>query len=401
MKKKEKRIVIFLIVFFLLFGGISLFLFDFIPFRKEKTILSFEELSMTEVYSKAKISDFIRIENGKLVDEVIDTSKLGEYAISFSYYNDYGRLRKSSFRLLVSDTTSPLVFLSSSYTLKKDSGDSFKDTILCGDNDDKTPSCTIEGEYSLNQVGEYPLSFVATDSSGNSMKQNFTLRVVEDTNSTSISTSSPTIDFLSVKEQYKDMNVSFGIDVSKWQGDIDWEQVKNSGVEFVMIRLGTQIGPKEGSKLDDYFLKNIKGAKEASIPVGVYYYSYASSKKEAREQAKWVVQNLKGFDLDLPVVFDWECYSMFRSFSISFYDLNQIAESFLKVVKQKGYQPMLYASKNYLEKIWTPFSSNVWLAHYTKQTDYQGDYLMWQLTNQGRIDGIKGKVDIDLGYFKK
>ena len=168
-----------------------------------------------------------------------------------------------------------------------------------------------------------------------------------------------------------------------------------------MIRLGTQIGAHEDSKLDDYFLENIKGAKEVGIKVGVYYYSYASSKKEARDQAKWVVKNLKGFDLDLPVVFDWECYSMFNSFSISFYDLNRIADSFLGEIRHYGYQPMLYASKNYLEKIWTSFDSKVWLAHYTTYTNYQGDYLMWQLTNHGVVSGIQGEVDIDLGYFKK
>ena len=400
MQNRNKKIVVFLIVFLLLLGGVSLFLFDFIPFRKEKTILRFQELSIADVYSKVKVSDFVRIEYGELVDEVVDTSRLGEHSISFSYYNDYGKKKKSNFRLLVSDTTAPLILLSSSYTVKKDSSDSFKDTILCGDNYDRAPRCTIEGEYFLNQVGEYPLSFVATDSSGNITKQNFTLRVVEGSNS-SVTTSSSTIDFLSIKEQYKDMNVSFGIDVSKWQEDIEWEKVRKSGVEFVMIRLGTQMGPNKDSKLDDYFLKNIEGAKKAGIKVGVYYYSYASSKKEAREQAKWVIKNLRGFDLDLPVVFDWECYSMFNSFSISLHDLNRIAESFLEVVRQNGYQSMLYASKNYLEKVWTSFDSKVWLAHYTKQTDYQGDYLLWQLTNHGRVAGIKGEVDIDLGYFKK
>jgi len=396
-RKGEKTIFISWIIFFLLLGGIGFFLF--FPFEKEKTILSFEASSMTEIYSKVKVSDFVHIEMGELEDETIDTSRLGEHTISFSYYNDHGKKKESSFRLLVSDTTPPLVWLSSSYTVTKGSSDSFKDAILCGDNYDKTPTCNIVGEYSLNQIGEYPLSYVATDSSGNSTRQSFTLRVVEKSNTSS--SSSTKIKFSDIRKQYKDANISYGIDVSKWQGVIDWKQVKESGVEFAMIRLGTQIGAHEDSKLDDYFLENIKGAKEVGIKVGVYYYSYASSKKEARDQAKWVVKNLKGFDLDLPVVFDWECYSMFNSFSISFYDLNRIADSFLGEIRHYGYQPMLYASKNYLEKIWTSFDSKVWLAHYTTYTNYQGDYLMWQLTNHGVVSGIQGEVDIDLGYFKK
>lgn len=398
MKRKEQVIFASWVVSFLLLGGLSFFLF-FGPKEEDKTILHFEKPSIAEIYSKVKVSDFVRIEMGKLEDETIDTSRIGEHSVSFSYYNDRGKKKEGKFPLLVSDTTSPLVFLSSSYTVTKDSSDSFKDAILCGDNYDKHPNCKIEGEYVLNQVGEYPLSYVAVDSSGNTTKQDFTLRVVEKSNT---STSSPTkINFSDIKEQYKDPNLSYGIDVSKWQKDIDWKRLKESGVEFAMIRLGTQIGPHEDSKLDDYFLKNIQGAKEVGIKVGVYYYSYASSKKEAREQAKWVVKNLKGFDLDLPVVFDWECYSMFNSFSISLHDLNRIAESFLSVIQYSGYESMLYASKNYLEKIWTSFDSKIWLAHYTAHTDYQGDYLMWQLTNHGTVPGIQGEVDIDLGYFKK
>jgi len=395
---KEKKIWIFSFLLFLLLGTSGLFFLNY-PEEKEKTILSFQEPSIIEVYSKSKVSDFVHIEMGKLEDMEVDTSKLGEHTISFSYYNNYGKKKKSTFRLLVSDTTSPLIWLSSSYTVTKGSNTSLEEVILCGDNYDKNPTCKIEGEYSLNEVGEYPLSYTAMDSSGNSARQDFILRVAEKSDSKNYT--STKINFSSIQEQYQIEGVSFGIDVSKWQGKIDWNSVKESGVEFAMIRLGTQIGPHEGSKLDDYFLENISGAKEVGIKVGVYYYSYASSKKEARDQAKWVVKQLKDFDLELPVVFDWECYSMFNSFSISLHDLNRIGDSFLGVIKKNGYQPMLYASKNYLEKIWTSFDSKVWLAHYTPQTDYQGEYFMWQLTNHGMVSGIRGEVDIDLGYFKK
>lgn len=110
----------------------------------------------------------------------------------------------------------------------------------------------------------------------------------------------------------------------------------------------------------------------------------------------WVSRQLFPYKLDLPVVFDWECYHLFNSFDISLYDLNQIADSFLKVIERNGYRPMMYGSKNYLQEIWNLLEYDVWLAHYTKKTDYSGDYKMWQFTNVGIVPGIDSFVDIDL-----
>lgn len=237
------------------------------------------------------------------------------------------------------------------------------------------------------------MTYYATDQSGNETREPFVLKVVEQSNSSS---NSSRLSLDEVKKRYASLNASIGIDVSKWQKTIDWEKVKESGIEFAMIRLGTQIGPESESKLDDYFIRNIVGAKKAGIKVGVYYYSYASSVEEARRQAEWVSRQLWPYQLDLPVVFDWECYHLFNSFGISLYDLNQIADSFLATIESNRYQPMMYGSKNYLQKIWNLLEYDVWLAHYTKQTDYSEDYKMWQFTNAGVVPGVDSLVDIDL-----
>lgn len=380
---------------FLLFIGI--FLYFSLKEETETTIFSFRDSLITEVYSKVKISDFVQIENGTLEDKKIDTSELGENNISFTYYNNNGKKKTKTFSLSVIDTTPPLVWISGSYTIVRGNNAKLEDTVLCGDNYDSNPICRIEGEYSFDQVGEYPLSYIATDQSGNETKQDFILRVVEKGGSSS----SKKISLEEVKKRYTSSDISIGIDVSKWQESIDWEKVKESGIQFAMIRLGTQIGPREDSKLDAYFLENIKGAQEVGIKVGVYYYSYASSKKEARNQAKWVVKQLEDYQLDLPVVFDWECYSLFNSMGISLYELNEVADTFLTMIEKYGYHPMMYGSKNYLEKIWTGLDYDVWLAHYTESTNYQGDYKMWQFTSSGVVPGISSMVDLDLLYLNR
>mgnify|MGYP001624804338 CR=1 FL=1 len=130
----------------------------------------------------------------------------------------------------------------------------------------------------------------------------------------------------------------------------------------------------------------------------MYFYSYANSNKEAKEQAQWVLKQIKEYDLTLPVVFDWECYSSFNTMELSLFGLNSIAESFLSEIKEKGYDTMIYASKNYLNAIWTYQQEDVWLAHYTEKTDYEGEYKMWQLCSDGKIDGISTDVDIDILY---
>lgn len=392
---KKKWLWISLIVVFLLF--LFFFLFQlFFQIKEDNSFLIFTNKFTTEVYSDVKVSSFVSVPNGKLLeDPIIDTSTIGEKQVKFLYLNQNQKKLYGTLKIKVEDTTKPLVWLGNSYTVTKGNDKSLTDMIMCADNYDKKPVCTVEGTYDMNQVGTYSLVFQAVDQSKNTTRIPFTLSVKEKSKSSSTPKGK---ELQEVINNHKTENSMIGIDVSKWQGEIDWNQVKESGVEFVMIRIGSQAGIGKESVLDPYFEENLKGAKEVGLSVGIYYYSYAKTKEEAKEQAKWVLEQLQDRKLELPIVFDWESWSYFNQLEISIHDLNFIANQFLEIIQQNGYQGMLYSSKNYLDRIWNVDNYPVWLAHYTSKTNYSGNYKMWQLTNVGKVPGISGFVDINVMY---
>jgi len=165
-----------------------------------------------------------------------------------------------------------------------------------------------------------------------------------------------------------------------------------------MIRLGYQDGYNGTLTLDPYFKYNIENAKKQNLKIGVYFYSYAKTKEDAKKQASFVIHQLKDYEIDLPEVYDWESWTTFNSLNLSLYEFNQVAQSFLEEIEKNHFTPMLYSSKNYLEMVWSKQKDPVWLAHYTKNTTYEGNYKLWQLCSNGTIDGIKGYVDIDILY---
>ena len=150
--------------------------------------------------------------------------------------------------------------------------------------------------------------------------------------------------------------------------------------------------------LDSKFEQNIKNANKVGIPVGIYFYSYANNKDKAIKDAKWVLKQIKDYKVDLPIAFDWENWSFYNEFNLSFFGLTDMANSFLNVFKSKGYEGLLYSSKAYLDDIWLETNYPVWLAHYTKKTNYEGKYSYWQLCDNGLVDGINGNVDINIRY---
>ena len=349
-----------------------------------------------EVYSEAVVSDFIKSINGKIIDDyLINTKELGKKEITFKFINDDDIEVKYSFNVNVVDSTKPWIFSSSSFSINKGYTGNLEEELFCGDNYDNDPSCTLTGYYDYNTVGSYPLTFTGVDSSGNTSITNFNLIVKSKSNSTN---SSSYINYSDVVLKHKNENTMIGLDVSRWQGDINFQEVKDAGVEFVFVRVGSQRGVGGEYYIDPKFHQNIKGFNEVGIPVGIYFYSYADSIKSAKTEAKWVVEQLKGYKVDLPVVFDWENWSFFQEFGISFYNLTEIAKSYLKVIEDAGYEGMLYSSKNYLEKVWYKTKYPVWLAHYTDKTNYEGEYKVWQLCANGRVSGINGNVDINVMY---
>ena len=396
--KKKVLILVSLFVFLVLLSLLLYIYFDNKLKDDNSKFSLIDDLSI-EVYKEVNVSHFIKDIDGKIVkDKKINTNKIGNKKISFIYLNLRGKKRRGTFSIKVVDLEKPLVWLSNKYNIKRGSKDNLLDSIMCADNYDTNPSCEIKGFYDLNEKGTYPLTYVAKDKSGNESSTDFVLNVYEQSkNSKEVKES--TTNFSDVLKEHKTSNTEVGIDVSKWQKNIDFKKVKDAGATFAMIRLGYQDGVNGKYILDKYFEESIKNANENGIKVGVYFYSYADSKKEAKKQAKWVIENVKKYKIELPIAFDWECYTSFNKMNLSLFGLGEVADSFLDEVKKLGYKPMLYGSKNYLNSVWKYNNYDVWLAHYTNKTNYDGKYVMWQICDNGIIDGVEEKVDIDILYF--
>ena len=401
---KKKIIIISSLGAFLIVLGVVISLLA--PPEIDNTGYTLIENLKVPVYSKVKVKDLIASIDGKVItNKTLNTEELGKQEVSFVYKDKNNKEKRGVFTIDVVDEEKPLVWLSGSYSARVGSDLNLEDEIFCADNYDSNPTCKIEGTYDLNTAGTYNLTYVATDSNKNEERINFTLNVYEPAPATTTQTPAPAEEreevvtaFNDVVATHKDENTEIGIDVSKWQGDIDFKKVKDAGATFVMIRVGSQQGVDGEYILDPYFKQNIENALANDLKVGVYFYSYANSKKEARKQATWVLDQIKDYEITLPIAFDWECYNSFNQMELSLFGLNEVAESFLEKVEDKGYDGMLYGSKNYLNSIWKYHDYDVWLAHYTDQTDYDSHYVMWQLCQDGRIDGINTAVDINVLY---
>lgn len=396
----NKKILIIVIVIFssLLITIGSVFLYQKYKVAHAVKIVNIK-MHEVEVYSDVMLSDLITSMNGHLIkDKKINTDKLGSYEVAFDYINDDDIKVNYSFSINVVDKTPPMISKPNVYNVNVNYDGNIEKDLFCGDNYDDNPKCYIEGEYDISKIGKYNVTFVGIDSSNNESRHNFVLNVRKKPKS-STSNNNSFVNFSDLVEKYKTDKTKMGIDISHWQGNIDFQKVKEAGVEFVYIRVGRGNGIGGEYVIDKKFEKNIEGFNKVGIPVGVYFYSFANSVQDATEEAKWVLQQIKNYDVDLEIVFDWENWSSFQEFDLSFKKLTNLASSFGKVVKNKGYQAMLYSSKNYLENVWYPVDFPVWLAHYTDNTDYSGEYKVWQLCNNGRVDGIDDNlVDIDIMY---
>ncbi len=398
MKKKDILIkvlpLVIILCLILIFFGIKIY-----QKSHAKIEVHYKDSLTAEVGTKANLTDYIISLNGQMPNEqLIDTSSLGQKRISFSYLNDDGYVVDTSVVIEVVDTTKPMVWLGSSYTVNVGSDDSFVKKIMCADNYDESPECKLVGDYDLNTVGTYPVILEATDSSSNQLRHEFELKVVEPKKG-STTTPTKTI-FHDALNIYKNENTQLGLDISFWQGDVDYHVLKENGVEFVFLRVGTTNGINGDYILDKKFEQNISRATEAGIPVGIYFYSYANSEEKAREDARWVLEQIKDKNVTLPIAFDWENWSFYNEFHLSLMGLSNMANGFIDEIKKAGYEGMLYSSKSYLEKVWPEHNHKVWLAHYTNQTNYQGDYEYWQMCSDGVIPGINGFVDINIRYKK-
>ena len=366
--------------------------------NKNTTIINLNKNLNIEVGESVYLYDLVNIKNGSFITKnyLIDTSKLGNKKIAFNYETNNNKKEKYSFKVNIIDTTPPVILSNSTYEIEKGKKFNISSSPLCGDNYDRNIKCEILGDYNTNKIGIYKLKFSATDTSKNKTEKDFTLIVKDKINSSSYN---PSPKYLKdIIKNYKTNKNEIGIDVSTWQGDIDFNKVKEDGVSFVMIRIGFGHNNKKENVLDNKFLQNIKNAKKAGLKVGIYFYSYAENEKQAKDQANWIIKTLNNEKLDLPIAFDWEDWEEFNNYNLSFIDLNNMAKVFFDTLNEKGYETMLYGSATYLNHIWDTTNYKIWLAHYTTKTDYSNKYDMWQLTSSGVVNGIDGNVDINILY---
>ena len=195
------------------------------------------------------------------------------------------------------------------------------------------------------------------------------------------------------KESDRTEYIFKGIDVSYSQGKIDWDKVKSSGkIEFAIIRAGYG---KELNQIDNQFERNYSECKRLGIPIGVYWYSYATTVAEAEQEAKVCLQIIKGKQFEFPVAFDIEESRCFPK-------ANDLCDAFCSVLEKAGYYTAIYTFKSALQQYFSDYIKSrydIFLSHVDVQkSDYSGDYGLWQYSWKGNINGISGDVDLDYAY---
>lgn len=194
---------------------------------------------------------------------------------------------------------------------------------------------------------------------------------------------------------------TMGIDVSKWNGDINWTAVKNSGVSFVIVRCGYR-GSSSGALVEDpKFRTNIKGAIDAGLKVGVYFFSQAVTDVEAVEEASMAINLMKGYKISYPVFLDVED-SGGRGDRIDANTRTQVIKAFCETLKNSGYTPGVYANKEWLNNrmnVGSLGGYKIWLAQYNTEPTYTGRYDIWQYSSKGTVGGIGGRTDMNLSYL--
>ena len=195
-----------------------------------------------------------------------------------------------------------------------------------------------------------------------------------------------------------------GVDVSAFQGQIDWEKVADSGIEFAIIRLGYRGYGKAGTLVEDEYARaNLEGAIAAGLEVGAYFFSQAVNTQEVAEEVAFMLEILKDYELTMPVVFDWEYVSeTARTANVDKRTLTDCTLEFCRLMEEAGYEPMIYFNSyqsRYMMHLDELEQYPFWLALYTDRMFYPYKVDMWQYTCTGRVPGIQGDVDINVRFF--
>lgn len=195
-----------------------------------------------------------------------------------------------------------------------------------------------------------------------------------------------------------------GIDISSYSGDVDWEKVKASGIDFAIIRVGGRGYGDAGEMYpDDKAIEYINGAKDVGIKVGAYFFSQAVTTAEAIEEADYVKEILGDIKLDFPVAYDWEIIKddEARTDSVSAAQATECARAFCDRIKEHGYTPMLYSPSRelYFKYDLSRLSDiDIWYCEYANVPTFYYEFSMWQYSASGTVDGIDGAVDLNICF---
>lgn len=189
-----------------------------------------------------------------------------------------------------------------------------------------------------------------------------------------------------------------GIDVSTWQGDIDWKKVKADGIEFAMLH--SSFGKENPDKqTDNKFWQNYRNAKAAGVPIGAYHYSYATTVEDAKKEADFFLSIVKGCQFEYPIAFDIEDDSQMY---LGKDRITDIIMAFCERVQAAGYYVSLYTNLDWISNridMSRAKAFDVWLAQWNDKPTYSGNFGMWQYTSSGSVNGISGNVDMNIAYY--
>ena len=314
--------------------------------------------------------------------------------------------------------TAPARAQAASNATASDSAASASSQDAVSDAEDSARDAALEEELRTNDPGYSRLSKHATTMFQLPQSQRLSKKTMEVLNPTTdgkyLTVSPYTGATYTHSDVFKGMNLYHGIDVSYYQGNIDWQKVKADGIDFAIIRMGYR-GYSNGTLVtDSKFAQNMQNAIAAGIQVGVYFFTEAVNTAEAVEEAEYVVNAIAPYNVTMPVAIDWEFNvsggnKVGRKYTagLSKAEYTAICSTFCDTVKSHGYTPMIYANKSdlstYLDGAGLGQNYEIWLARYNTETAYTNPYSFWQYSassayNTGTVDGINGALDLNFWY---
>lgn len=418
------------ILFLILFILVIIILKNFVLYDKYKMPKGAEievKKDTIDVYSEdIYLFDLIKTSNIKVLTEnsLIDTNSIGNKSITITY--KCGKSLKKylyDVKFNIVDTESP-IFIKAPSTSKsfyvdeasKKDIEKIKDKITFGDNYDINPQIKAEYDIDFSKIGTYKITFEISDSSNNITSKDMEIiikerpkkditEIIEENEVEIIEEEKEEESFIPFEEhveKYKNSKTMIGIDVSKWQGEIDFDKIKDAGCEFVIMRIGVMKDKDSELVKDSTFDNNYKNAKKSGLKVGIYVYSEANNVETAISNAEFIINELNGDKLDFPIAFDWESWTYFNSMEMNLHMLNKMYDAFSNKLKEAGYDSMLYASEYYLNNVWMDLKDyTLWVAKYSSKNPEitnGNKHILWQNSNTGRIDGIDSDVDLDIYY---